>query len=65
MREVEIPLKDRKLADALGELRKWLDHNDCVPMSFDITRGKGGVLLVKMVFKEDEMADTFQRDFGR
>jgi len=63
MREVEIPLKGWKLADALGELRKWLDHNDCVPLSFDIARRRG-VLTVRMLFKEDEMADRFQRDFG-
>jgi hypothetical protein len=31
MREVEVQLKGWKLADAMGELRKWLDHNDCVP----------------------------------
>jgi hypothetical protein len=65
MREVEIPLKGWKLADALGELRKWLDHNDCVPVNFDITRVKGDFLLVRMLFKEEEMADAFQRDFGR
>ena len=58
MREVEIPLKGWKLADALGELRKWLDHNDCVPLSFDIARAPVPVL------GPDEMADRFQRDFG-
>ena len=64
MREVKIRLKGWKLTDALGELRLWLDHNNCVPVSFDISRGKGGVLLVRMLFTEDHMADAFQRDFG-
>ena len=35
MREVELSLKGWKLADALGELRKWLDHNNCIPANFD------------------------------
>jgi len=24
----------------MGELCKWLDHHDCVPVNFDIERGK-------------------------
>ena len=63
MREVEVRLKGWKLADALGELRKWLDHNDCVPLSFDVARGKRRVLVVRMIFHEDEMAEAFRRDF--
>ena len=64
MREVEVPLKGWKLADALAELRKWLDHNNCIPANFDISRGKRRVLLVRMQFNEDDMAEKFQRDFG-
>jgi len=65
MREVEVHLKDcKKLADALGDLRQWLDHNNCVPLNFEITRGKKGVLLVRMLFAEEHMADAFRRDFG-
>ena len=63
MREVEIRLTGWRIADAMAELRIWLDHNDCVPLSFDIARRRG-VLTVRMLFKEDEMADRFQRDFG-
>jgi hypothetical protein len=40
MREVKISLTGWKLADAMGELRKWLDHHNCVPVNFDIERGK-------------------------
>jgi hypothetical protein len=63
MREVEVQLKGWKLADAMGELRKWLDHNDCVPVSFDIARGKTRALVVRMTFAEDHMAEAFRRDF--
>jgi len=36
MREVKISLTGWTLADAMGELRKWLDHDNCVPVNFDI-----------------------------
>jgi hypothetical protein len=64
MREVKICLVGWKLADAMGELRKWLDHNDCVPVDFDIERGKRRDLLIRIVFADDHMADAFERDFG-
>jgi len=63
MREVELPLTQERLADALGELRKWLDHHECVPLSFDITRETGVGLVIRMVLKEDELADAFERAF--
>ena len=64
MREVEVRLKRQKLADALGDMRQWLDRHDCIPISFDVVRGKGGALLANVVFKEDHMAEAFLRDFG-
>jgi len=63
MREVEVRLA-MKLADAMGELRVWLDHNDCVPVSFDINRQGRGV-LVRVIFAEDEQAEQFERRFAR
>jgi hypothetical protein len=64
MREVEVRLKRQKLADALGEMRQWLDRQDCIPISFDIVRGKRRALLANVVFKEDHMAEAFLRDFA-
>lgn len=64
MREVEVRLKRQKLADALGDMREWLDQHDCVPVSFNIARGRRGALLANVVFKEDHIADAFRRDFG-
>lgn len=63
MREVKISLAGWKLADAMGELRKWLDHSDCVPVDFDIERGKRKVLMIRIVFSDDYMAEKFKRDF--
>jgi hypothetical protein len=64
MREVEVRLKRQKLADALSDMRQWLDRHDCIPIRFDIVRGKRGALLANVVFKEDHMAEAFLRDFG-
>ena len=64
MREVELRLKGWKLADALGELRKWLDHNDCIPANFDIAREDSETLRVRIEFREDDLAERFERDFG-
>ena len=64
MREVKISLTGWTLADAMGELRKWLDHHNCVPVNFDIERGKRKVLVVRILFADDAMADAFERDFG-
>ena len=65
MREVEVRLR-MKLADAMSALRIWLDHNDCVPVSFDVVRAQPrGVVVVRIVFANDQMADAFLREFGR
>ena len=65
MREVEVRLKGWKMADALAELRNWLDHNGVAPVKFDICRAATGSLLVRIVFKAKREADLFQQDFGR
>ena len=64
MREVEVRLKRQKLADVLGEMRQWLDQHDCVPVSFDIARGRRGALLANVLFKEDHNAEAFLQDSG-
>jgi hypothetical protein len=65
MREVEVRLR-MKLADAMSALRIWLDHNDCVPVSFDVVKAKPrGIVVVRIVFADDQMADAFLREFGR
>ena len=63
MREAKIRLR-MKLADAMGELRIWLDRRNYVPVSFDIASEEQGVLLIRIVFPEDDMAEAFLRDFG-
>jgi hypothetical protein len=62
LREVKISLTSWTLADAMGELREWLDHHDCVPVNFDIERGKRRVLVVRILFADDATADVLERD---
>jgi len=64
MREVEVRL-DMKLADAMTELRLWLDHNNYVPVSFDICKERHHRVLVRVVFAEDHIANAFKREFAR
>jgi hypothetical protein len=64
MREVRASLTGWTLADAMGELRKRLDHHNCVPVNFEIERGKRRVLVVRIRFADDAMADEFKRNFG-
>jgi len=35
-----------------------------VPVNFDIERGKRPVLVVRILFADDAMAEVFERDFG-
>ena len=63
MREIEVRLS-MKLADAMSALRIWLDHNNCVPVSFDVVSAKPrGTVVVRIVFDDDQTADAFRREF--
>lgn len=37
MRSVDIHLDRAGFGENLGEMRKWLDHNGCIPATFDTT----------------------------
>jgi hypothetical protein len=62
--EVEVRLSGWRLADALSELRVWLDHHECTPESFEIATSTNGALLVHITFVEDALAERFKREFG-
>ncbi|MBV8774205.1 MAG: hypothetical protein JO166_18005 [Deltaproteobacteria bacterium] len=64
MREVEIRLKSGSMADVLGALRTWLDHSNCIPLNFDIDRSAFDGFVVRIQFREDEMAEAFSREFA-
>jgi hypothetical protein len=65
MRQVELQLTGWKIADAMAELRIWLDHNDCVPLNFEIRRLPNGALRVQIEFDDDATAEAFEREFAR
>jgi hypothetical protein len=62
--EVEVRLSEWRLADALRELRVWLDHHQCTPENFEIATSTNGALLVRITFVENELAERFKREFG-
>ena len=65
MCRVELQLVDWMIADAMAELRIWLDHYNCVPLSFDISKLPTGGIRVTIEFSEDDLAARFKREFGR
>jgi hypothetical protein len=65
MRQVEVKLTGCTIADAMGEPRVWLDHNDCVPLSFEIRKLPSGEIWVRIEFNDDTIAETFEREFAR
>lgn len=64
MLEVEVSLKGH-LAEALGELRIWLDRHQCTPENFEIARSGDGALILRMCFVEHDLAAQFEREFGQ
>jgi hypothetical protein len=65
MRQVEVRLAGWKIADAMAKLRIWLDHNECVPLSFEIRKLPTGALCVRIEFDDDATAEVFEREFAR
>ena len=65
MRQVEAKLTGWTISDAMAELRIWLDHNDCVPLSFEIRKLPSGEIWVRVEFAGDAMAEAFEREFAR
>ena len=64
MRAVNLHVSRTGLGESLGEMRKWLDHNDCIPATFDTATERNGSVLVHVEFDEDAMATAFERDFN-
>jgi len=64
MRQVEVRLKGWKIADAMAELRIWLDRSHYVPEDFTISRLPRGDLVVRVEFSDDAMAEAFEREFA-
>jgi len=64
MRAVDLRVDARQLADTYEHMRVWLDHEHCVPVDFDQTTDRTRTVHIRVSFREDELADDFQREFG-
>jgi hypothetical protein len=65
MRRVEVQLTGWMIADAMAELRIWLDHYNCAPLNFEISRLPTGGIRVVVEFTDDVAAARTEREFGR
>jgi hypothetical protein len=64
MRAVELSVKPRELADTYEHMRIWLDHEHCVPVDFDQTGDRTGIVHIRVSFEKDKLAEAFQREFA-
>jgi len=64
MRAVDLHISSARLADSLGDMRRWLDHNDCIPAAFGTATERPGAVLVHVEFRENSAAEAFERDFS-
>lgn len=63
MRSVDLHLSSADFGEGLSNMRKWLDHHDCTPASFDTATEHPGTILIHVEFREDAIAEAFERDF--
>jgi hypothetical protein len=64
MRAVELRVGFAAFGDALSGMRQWLDHHGCHPVKFEHSTEGPGVVLISVLFEQDDIAETFRRDFG-
>jgi hypothetical protein len=64
MRAVDLHLNRAGFGESLSDMRRWLDHNDCVPASFGTQTESAGTVLVHVEFREDKDAEAFEHEFG-
>jgi len=65
MRRVELRLTGWMIADAMAELRIGVDHYNCAPLNFEISKLPTGGIRVSVEFSDDVLAARFKREFGR
>ena len=62
--KAEVRLTGWMIAGAIAELQLWLDEYHCVPPRFEVTRA-GGSVVVRVEFKDPNLAEAFEREFAR
>jgi hypothetical protein len=63
MRVVEVHISVASLGEALSTMRRWLDHNRCIPVNFDYAFDPPEKVVIEIAFDEDDLAEMFQQEF--
>jgi hypothetical protein len=64
MRSVDLHFASAGFGESLGDMRQWLDHNDCTPTIFRTKTALPGTVLVQVEFEENDAAAAFERRFA-
>ena len=64
MRVIEVRVGRNAFADALGAMRSWLDRNRADPTRFETMTERPGIIVIRVEFKSDAMAEAFEQQFG-
>jgi hypothetical protein len=63
MRVVQLRIDRAAFADALGEMRNWLDRNNRPLVRFE-TATADDKIVIKVQFDDDALAEAFRQEFG-
>ena len=63
VRTIEVKASRASFADTLGSMRLWLDNRRSPLVRFE-TASQDGIVLIKVSFEDDGLADEFRREFG-
>ena len=61
---VEVPIDTASLADAMTQMRDWLDKRGCTPSLFATTSGQPGTIVIRVEFADGGDAAAFRAAFG-
>jgi hypothetical protein len=64
MRSVDLYFTSAEFGESLGDMRQWLDHNDCTPTNFRTKAEQPGMVLVHVEFDENDASASFERHFA-
>ena len=64
MRSVDLYFASAGFGETLGDMRQWLDHNDCTPTNFRTKTEGPGTVLVHVEFNENDAGASFERHFA-
>src|SRR5438046_1388145 len=64
MQAVNLRVAKTSFGDTLSDMRKWLDHHDCVPAMFEHSANDDHTILVHVEFRDHAMANAFRLAFA-